>query len=321
MDYPTFVRLRSGLWDELEAQLAEAAELGDKLTHAELERMALRYRQVLHDHALAAARFPGTGAARRLSRLAIEGTRRLSREEGGRGISPWRFFVHVFPAAFRRQAPTVGLAVALFLTFTLLGFTLTVMVPGFSTFFLRPDAIEGLAEGRLWTEDLTSTAPPSVTSSQIASNNLSVALMAWAGGAVAGFFSLWVLLINGLMLGSVIAVTMHYGMAPPLFEFIAAHGPLELTIIVVSAAGGLVLARGVVAADDRPRAEVLREAAREALVLLGGCLPWLVVLAVVESLVSPAPEVPVAVKAALGLALEAVFLLVATNPLAREEKR
>lgn len=321
MDYPTFIRLRSGLWDELEAQLRDAGASRDRLTHAELERMALRYRQVLHDHALAASRFPGTGAARRLARLAVEGTRLLSREESERRLSPWRFFFHVFPRVFRRQAPTIGVAVALFLGTTLLGFTLTVLVPGFSVVFLGHEAYKGLAEGKLWTEELTSTVPPSVTSSRIATNNLSVALTAWAGGALAGFLSLWILLINGLMLGSVVAVTLHYGMAPPLLEFIAAHGPLELTVIVVSAAGGLVLARGLVAADDRPRGEVLREAAREALVILGGCLPWLVVLAVVESLVSPDPQVPVAVKASLGLALEALFLLVATNPLAREETR
>ncbi len=319
MDYPTFVRLRSGLWDSLEAELREAALVGDKLSHAELEQMALHYRQVLHDHALAAARFPGTGAARRLSRLAIEGTRHLSREQSEHHLSPWRFFFRVFPTTFRRQAPTLGVAVAVFLATTFLGFTLTVMVPGFSAVFLGHEAFSGLAEGRLWTEELTSTVPPSVSSSRIATNNLSVALTAWAGGALAGFFSLWVLLVNGLMLGSVVAVTLHYGMTPALLEFIAAHGPLELTIIVVSAGGGLVLARGLVAAEDRPRGEVVREAAREALVLLVGCLPWLVVLAVVESFVSPAPEVPVGVKAALGLALEAVFLLVATQPLAREE--
>jgi uncharacterized membrane protein SpoIIM required for sporulation len=102
-------------------------------------------------------------------------------------------------------------------------------------------------------------------------------------------------------------------MHPQLLEFIAAHGPLELTLVIVSAAGGLALARGLVAADDRPRAEVLRQAWRDALTLLAGCLPWFVVLAAVEALLSPSPELSPALKAGVGAALLATFLMVATG--------
>jgi hypothetical protein len=41
-----------------------------------------------HDHALAAARFPGTGAARRLQRLALEGTHWLRWERSDRVAGP-----------------------------------------------------------------------------------------------------------------------------------------------------------------------------------------------------------------------------------------
>ena len=55
----------------------------------------------------------------------------------------------------------------------------------------------------------------------------------------------------------------------------------------------------------------LAGAARESLTLMLGCLPWFVLLALVEVLISPQPAVPAATKVILGLALEALFLLVA----------
>jgi uncharacterized membrane protein SpoIIM required for sporulation len=110
-------------------------------------------------------------------------------------------------------------------------------------------------------------------------------------------------------------------MAGPLFEFIAAHGPLELSLIVICAAAGLAVGRALVVATDRPRAELLREAARDALVVLAGCLPWILLLGFVEGYVSPSQEVGTAFKAALGLLLEALFLTVAFNPFTRDEGR
>jgi uncharacterized membrane protein SpoIIM required for sporulation len=120
--------------------------------------------------------------------------------------------------------------------------------------------------------------------------------------------------VNGLLLGALFGLTAHYSMAGELGGFVAAHGPLEITIILVSAAAGLGVARAMVAAGDRPRGEALRQAGRTALAVLLGVLPWLGLLGVVETWVSPSPEVPVAAKAALGLTLLALFWVAALNP-------
>ena len=104
---------------------------------------------------------------------------------------------------------------------------------------------------------------------------------------LAGLVPLYVILLNGLMLGALLGVTLHYSMAGPLLVFISAHGLLELTLILVSAAAGLAVGRALVAADDRPRAVAVRRAATESLAVLLGCLPWFVILALVEVFVSP----------------------------------
>lgn len=314
MDYGRFDQLRRPSCDAFEAQLEQARRRPRSLSYEDLEKLAYNYRQLLHDHALARARYPGTALANRLHRLVLEGTHWLQRDPGTHLPGLWRFFSRSFPRAFRAALPRIGLATVLFALAALAGFALAVVQPGLGTAFLGSEAIEGLKRGTLWTETIFAVVPGSVAGTMIATNNLSVALTAWAGGVLAGLGSLYVIFLNGIMLGSVIGVTMHYSMEPALFEFISAHGPLEISLILFSAAAGLDLGRALVVADDRPRAERLVEAGRRSLILLLGCLPWIFVLGFIEGYISPSVLVPWSAKLSLGLLVEALFLTIAWNP-------
>ena len=316
MDYARFIRLRRPLWDAFDGQLAAGGKPRN-VGYDGLEEMALRYRQVLHDHALAAARFPGTAAARRLQALALAGTRRLT-GEGRRRTGAAALFLRAFPAAFQRQRDLNLIALALFLLAVLWGLAMAVLRPELGLLFLGPEAVRGLEEGRLWTESLVTTVPPSLSSSGIATNNITVALSAWGGGVLAGVVPLYIVLFNGLLLGVVAGVTLHYSMAGELLRFIAAHGILELTLILVCSAAGLGIGRALVAAGDVPRPLALRAASHDALAVLLGCLPWFVVLALVEVFVSPSSEIPAGAKLVLGLALEGAFLALALRPVPLE---
>lgn len=316
MDYRRFEELRRPACDELEHRLEEAGRRPREVTYENLEEIAFRYRQLLHDHALSAARFPGTSLDRRLRRLVLAATHYLQRDTGESVPGPRRFVTRIFPEAIRRISPAIAAMTGLFALTTLFGFCLATVEPAVGASFLSPDAIAGLKRGRLWTESVFAVMPGSMASGLIATNNLSVAVTAWAGGAVAGLGALYVVLMNGLMLGSVLATAARYSMAGPLFDFIAAHGPLELTLIVTSAAAGLAVGRAFVVADDRPRAELLREASRDALVVLLGCLPWILLAGFVEGVISKR-DLGVGFKATLGLALESLFLAMAFNPFGR----
>jgi uncharacterized membrane protein SpoIIM required for sporulation len=311
MDYARFVSLRQESWREFESRLARARD-GGLVGHDELEGLAFQYRQVLHDHALASARFPGTGAARRLHQLCLAGTHFLQWESGGDRFSLARFLRRDFPRAFRATLPATGVACALFVVGAMLGLSLALARPGMAATLLGPDAEQGLREGRLWTDKIFSVMPPALASSGIATNNMSVALTAWVGGTLAGAGALYVVLMNGFLLGAIFGVTSHYELAGRLGEFIAAHGPLEITLILVAAGAGLHVGFAAVAASDRPRRDVLTEAARTSIQLVLGCLPWFLLLAGVESYVSPS-SLSLTLKAALGGALWLAFLALAVG--------
>jgi uncharacterized membrane protein SpoIIM required for sporulation len=318
--YERFVRLRRASWEAFERGIGAARRRPQTLAHADLETLALQYRLVLHDHALAAARFPGTTAARHLATLALLGTHWLQRERAD-GFGLRTFFNRTFPLAFRRQLPALLLILALFACSGLLGLFLATAQPGLGATFLGPEAMRGLREGRMWTQSVFSVVPPSVASSAIATNNMGVAITAWAGGAAAGLGALYITFLNGFMLGAVFGVTAHYGLAGTLAAFVAAHGPLEISLILVTAAAGLTMGRAVVEATDRPRREVVREAGREATVVLIGCLPWFVLLGLVEAFFSPLETLPAIFKAVFGLVLLLLFLTAAINPTLPKENR
>ena len=321
MDYAAFLGLREESWSQFEERLRQAQRRPRALGYEDLEFLAVRYRQILHDNGLANARFPGTGAARRLARLAVDATRFLHQEHRDRGSGFLRFWSETFPRAFRRNLGNLGAAVFLFAVGAVFGLGLSAVQPGLATALLGPQALADLRSGHLWTESIVRSAPPSLTSSAIARNNLGVALVGWAGGALAGIGSLYILFLNGLLLGAIFGVTLHYSMADRLLEFVSAHGPLEITLILVSASAGLRMGRGLLEATDLPRRDVLQAAGRDALVILLGCLPWFVPLGFVEGFLSPAPQVAPSLKAAAGLGLLGLFLTTAWNPLLSKEEK
>jgi uncharacterized membrane protein SpoIIM required for sporulation len=321
MDYGGFLALRESGWIQFEERLRQAQQRPRALRYEDLEFLAVRYRQILHDSSLARARFPGTGAARRLERLAVEATRFLHPEQRESGSMLARFFGRTFPDAFRRNLPNLGASVFLFAVAAVFGLGLAAVQPSLAMALLGPKAVADLQNGHLWTESIVPSAPPSVTSSTIARNNLGVALVGWAGGAIAGIGALYILFLNGLLLGGVFGVTLHYSMAGNLLEFVSAHGPLEITLILVSAAAGLRMGRGLLEATDQPRRDVMQAAGRDALVILLGCLPWFVPLGFVEGFVSPSPVVSPGLKAGLGICLLGLFLATAWNPLLTKEER
>lgn len=311
MEYGRWVEERRALWDEVEARIGAALSRRRRLTFDDLEELALAYRRVLHDAAVARARFPGSAAARRLERLGIRGAYVLQGDLNPERFTVRRFYGRTFPGACRRVLPHLKLVTVLFLVAALFAGIAALTSPGLGRRFLGPARLEKLQEGRLWTESLVTAAPPGAAASGIATNNMTVALIAWAGGTIAGFGPVYAVLVNGALLGALFGVTYHYGMAGALGGFVLSHGPLEIFLILMSAAAGLYLAQGIVMATDRPRGQVLREHAAWSTVVVAGSLPWFLLLGLVEAFISPRPELPVLFKASIGVALLATYVAVA----------
>jgi uncharacterized membrane protein SpoIIM required for sporulation len=96
-------------------------------------------------------------------------------------------------------------------------------------------------------------------------------------------------------------------LGPSILTFMAAHGPVELSIICISGGAGLIVGHALVAPGELPRAEALRLRAARAVRMVLGCAPALAAIGVVEGFVSPGDLFSPLLKLLLGLSLFAGF--------------
>ena len=145
--------------------------------------------------------------------------------------------------------------------------------------------VETIDRRQMWTHSIVAVKP--VASSQIMTNNMSVALMTFAAGVTAGAGTLYLLLFNGLMLGVIGMACALSGMSLPLWSFVAPHGVLELPAIVIAGGAGLRLAQGLLFPGLHHRRGSIARAGADGVKLVLGCMPILVIAGLIEAFVSP----------------------------------
>jgi uncharacterized membrane protein SpoIIM required for sporulation len=149
-------------------------------------------------------------------------------------------------------------------------------------------------------------------SSAIITNNVRVAIIAFAGGITCGTLTLWIILENGLMLGGLGALFARAGFGLDFWATIAPHGVIELTAIQVAGGAGLLLAAAIVAPGRVRRIDAVVRNARRAGTLALGTAAMLIVAGIIEGFVSPqrlGPGVRLGFGAVTALALALYFSL------------
>jgi len=150
---------------------------------------------------------------------------------------------------------------------------------------LGAQMMETIERREMWTHSIVTMKP--LASSRIMTNNLFVAFAAFAYGVTAGVGTIWMMLLNGLLIGVIGAATWHAGMAKQLWSFVAPHGVLELPAIFIAGGAGLEIARGMLFPGLLPRRESLARAGGRAAKLLLGTIPLLFAAGIIEGFLSP----------------------------------
>jgi uncharacterized membrane protein SpoIIM required for sporulation len=298
-----FVRARREGWERLEA-LAGRVD-GGRLGLAEVEELDRLYRRAAGDLAHARAAFQGSDAEGYLSQLVARAYAALYRRRRRPLAALGALYRREAPAAAVRHLWALALSAAALLAGAV-GGALAVLLEPAAAGWLVPEGVRGsLAAGRLWTGDLLGA--PGLAAGAVLRNNLAVAALAFALGLTGGVGTVALLVANGVLLGAVTAAVAQAGFGPAFLAFLGAHGPAELSALVLAGQGGLVLARGLVAPGEWPRRDAVAARGREGASLLAVAAPVLLLVALVEATVSPAAGFPAPARAALGLGLAAAL--------------
>jgi uncharacterized membrane protein SpoIIM required for sporulation len=281
------------------AQRAERAGHGT-ITAPQAVQLTRDYRSVARDLASARRHLPGAPATRALEALyfRLHALHRAARATWREALAD--FFLASVPASYRCVRPILVWTAGWFFLCVGIGWWLINWQPELVSLFLPEDAIAGVESGQVWTDQIFGIAPPAIESIGILSNNISVALMGLVMGLLLGLGAIYLLGLNGLMLGAAFAFTHQHGLAGNLGRFIIAHGMVEISVICLSVAAGTYIGDAVVRPAGRSRAHALREAVGDMAPLLGLCSLMLVGCGFIEGYLSPDPDFPAASRLVVG---------------------
>lgn len=313
MPLDRFINQRKNAWQRLEQLL----ELLDRMTMRRLHREEVRelgriYRRTASDLAIARAESRDPRLINYLNSLVIRAHGRIYRAnaQGGRRLG--NFFARDFPQTFRRTWRYTATAFGVFLLFSAVTFFGTRYDPDFSEFAGITAAwkARNTDQKRRWWERIN--RENQVASADILTNNIQVTFYAFAAGALVGLGTLYVMALNGAMLGAIFALTYKAGYGNDLLTFVAGHGVIELTCIFIAGGAGLLIGTALVMPRDLTRADALKSRGIEAVRLIVGCVPLLVIAGIIEGFISPAPINPLikfTVAGVTGLALYSYLFL------------
>lgn len=304
-----FVATHRPDWQQLEGLLKKMKGSSfRRLTEDDVLALGRLYRQATSDLAVARRDYPYDRVTPYLNDLVGRAHPSIYRDDAMTLTRFTTFYRDTFPRAFRDTLLFTTIAVLMSVIPAMVCYAVCLAHPDALRVLLPGDGarlLTTMSQGQLWFNDGPGGAQ-SATSSFIMTNNIKVALIAFAGGALLGLLSIYVLVFNGIMVGGIAGAAQYYGLSLGLWSFIAAHGVLELSVIFISGGCGLQLGWAIVHPGLEQRGEAIIRAGRRALVLIIGAVPLLVIAGTLEGFLSPT-HAPALLKLLTGL-ITGVFL-------------
>lgn len=297
-----FVEEREQRWQELEDAVQRARGKPERLGPDGVRRLARLYRAAAADLAQARQRFPGDPVVARLASL-VTRARPVVYSAEPRRAPLLEFLLNGYWRRVRERPLFLAAGWALMLVPGLLALLWALSDPGGAS-GLVPEQFRhaGDAGGHA----LESGGDQAAFSSGIFTNNIRVAFLAFAGGALGGLGTAAVEVYNGVLVGTVLGLASGAGNGSQVVELVAPHGFLELSCIAVAAAAGLRVGWAVIDPGPRARGTALAEEARHGAEIVLGTVPWLVLAGLVEGFVTPR-RIGLAPALAVGIGIASVY--------------
>ncbi len=303
MDIDRFLLANEATWQRLAALTRQASRSAARLPAAELDELVSLYQRAGTHLSYARTAFDDPGLTSRLSRLvaAAGGVIYGPQPRTLRGVV--RFFSRTFPAALWHVRPfLLAATVLMFLP-------AAVVAVHLSTDEAALEALASPAQRAAFVRagtDYYSAQPSAQFASQVFTNNVRVAVLAFSAGIALCLGTALVLASNGVNLGQFVAVFADAGKGGELFGLLVPHGVIELSAVVVAGAAGLRLGWTIIDPGDRRRAPALAEEGRRAVALVVGTAAMLLVAGLIEGFVTGS-ALPTPVRIGVGAAVGAAF--------------
>lgn len=282
-----FIKQNKDKWLEFESALKNNHS-ADALTLGEL------YMEVTDNLSYAQTFYPQSQTTQylnQLSSLAHQKLYKTQKTDRWQLLSYWKT---TFPLEIYHQRKFLLISFLVFVVFGIIG-AFSAKEDGF---FVR--SILGDAYVNMTLDNIANNDPMAVYKQAqemdmflgITINNIRVALMAYAYGLLLGVGSLWVLLQNGIMLGSFQYFFYEKGLFWESARTIWIHGTIEISVIIIAGAAGLLTGSSLLFPGSFSRLEAFKKGVKSGLKLVISTVPFFITAGFLEGFVTRHTEMP-----------------------------
>ncbi|MCC5827914.1 MAG: stage II sporulation protein M [Phycisphaeraceae bacterium] len=143
--------------------------------------------------------------------------------------------------------------------------------------------------------------------SYVTTNNIRVALVAFALGITFGIGTVFILAVNGTMLGGFAGAYAQSGVGAEFWITVMPHGALELSAVVFAGGAGLMIGYSLWCPGRHTRLESLKRGGKKALIIICGLIPAFILAGLIEGFITPSAHLSDPIKLAIGGLAALVF--------------
>ncbi|KGP74139.1 stage II sporulation protein M [Pontibacillus yanchengensis] len=285
MNYKHFVQQHRQEWAQLE-ELITALHKNNQKSAEQLESFQRLYQKAAQHLSYSQTYFPDAESTTYLNELVGKAHNMLYRDQVSSLQQLKQFFGSSFIQLLANQWKFVFVAMALFILGAA-GAYIAVWQDAMHLYAILPDSMStAIQPEKIGSHNGGVNSP--VMSAEIMTNNIRVAVLAFAGGITFGLLTVYLLIYNGIIVGALAAFFWHYGKAYDFWAFIVPHGLIELTAIFIAGGSGLLMGYKLLVPGELPRSYQLKTQALRSVKLFLGTIPLFIVAGLIEGFITPA---------------------------------
>ena len=286
MNVKQFVKMHREEWKQLEQLITTMSKRRNAITGDRITQYHRLYQKAAQNLSYSQTYFPHDEVTHYLNGLVAKSHNLLYKDQVSSFKQIRRFFSQKFIGLLLEQWKFVMVAMILFLIGAL-GSFLSVMNDPLHIYSILPAEIaksvdpDQLGKGH-------GAVDSSLMSASIMTNNIKVAIFAFAGGITFGLVTVYLMVYNGIIIGALAALFWHHGKTYDFWAYIVPHGMIELTAIFIAGGAGLLMGYKLFVPGQYSRSYQLKLQAMRSVQLLLGTIPLFVIAGIIEGFITPA---------------------------------
>ncbi|KMK75066.1 stage II sporulation protein M [Alkalihalobacillus pseudalcaliphilus] len=285
MNVKQFVKQNRNDWKQLEQYIHKMQRNKKHVSANDIDEFQLLYQKSAQNLSYSQTFYPEADVTNYLNGLVSKAHNLLYKDQ----ISSWKqlrdFFTTKFIKLLTEQWHMVLIAMFLFTLGGIGGYVVVASDSLLLYSLLPPEIAQGVRPDQLGAgHDHIDSA---LMSTEILTNNIQVAFLAFAGGITFGLLTAYVLVYNGILVGALAGLFWHYNMTYEFWAYIVPHGVIELIAIFIAGGAGLLMGYKLLVPGGHSRMYQLKEQAKRSVQLLLGTIPLFIIAGIIEGYITP----------------------------------